>query len=247
MPSYYYIDLYYDGKFGDVVKGVIQGLKDFGCVFRKATIQERPEDKQHREFVGEDSLQAFTDMAEAFIEDRMARAQTVVSFPTWGRIIFGYDFEIDEDSIDDINAEEEETRTSHTDVGLSFVFTANEGAQAHTKTCTKVTIALWEDYLLSLGKPDTHHYNMSKIIAMLEAVYDRSLPNFGVLNEELHISIDRSLTKLLSGDLPDGNDYTLVGKKHIILLDAERLLAAGLPYRMLSDGGVLIQFRNRWA
>ena len=241
MPSFYYADMYFEGGFGPAVRGVIEGMTASGSRFKRATLQESPESKTHHSFSGESNLAGFVDLAGAYIENMLARGATRIPFPAWGRITFEHDFELDENDLEDVVAEEAESRTGAMDIGISFVYTQETGR-------TQATISLWEDYLLSGAGPHAIHVrNMTLLLRVIESVYDSSQPAFGVLNSELHISIDRSYEKLSRHELPDGNDYVLVGRRLLRDLDVDKLREQGLPYKVLSDGGVLIQFNHKWA
>lgn len=245
MPSYYYADMYYQGEFGPVVRGVIDGMLVSGSRFKKANIQESPESKSHHSFTGTSSLNSFIDMSQAYIENMLARGLNRIPFPSWGRIVFDHDFDFDEDFFDEVMDEENESKTSALDIGVSFVYTDDPKNGIRR---TQATFSLWEDFVLTgIGNQRIHAQNMTRLLKIVESVYETSHPEFGVLNSELHISIDRSRDKLLKGELPYGNDFVIVGRQLLMELDVEQLRKQSLPYKVLSDGGVLIQFNNKWA
>lgn len=245
MPSFYYVDMYFDSEFGAVVRGVIEGMLACGSKFKRATIQEHPESKTHHSFTGTANLASFVDLSEAYVENLLNRGQSRVTFPAWGRILFEYEFDVDEDHLDDLIVEESESKTNAMDIGIGFLYTQGaEGAQSRTQ----VTFSLWEDYLLAgIGTPNAHAQNMTRLLRLVESVYDAAYPVFAVLNNEIHISIDRSYDRLKRFELPYGNDYVIVGRALLNELDIDELRRQGLPCRLLSDGGVLIQFNPKWA
>ena len=239
MPSFYYADMYFEGGFGAAVRGVMDGMSAAGSRFKRATVQESPDAKTSHSFTGEANLAGFVDLSGAYIENMLARGATRIPFPSWGRITFEHDFDIDENDLDDLIAEEADSKTSALDIGISFLYTPDR---------TQATLSLWEDFLFAgPGSQRTHAHNMTLLLRVIESVYNSSQPVFGVLNSELHISIDRSLQALHGRELPYGNDYVIVGRPLLRELDVDRLREQRLPYEVLSDGGVLIQFNHKWA
>lgn len=245
MPSYYYADMYYQGEFGHIVRSLIDGMLISGCRFKKATIQDSYESRSNHSFTGTSSLDNFIDMSQAYIENMLSRGLNRIPFPSWGRIVFEHDFDFDEDYFDEVIEEETDSNTSALEINLSFVYTDDPKSGISR---TQATLSLWEDFVLTgSGNQRIHAQNMTRLLKIMEAVYEASHPAFGVLNDELHVSIDRSHDKLLRGELPYGNDFVLVGRQVLMDLDVEQLRRQALPYKVLSDGGVLIQFNNKWA
>jgi hypothetical protein len=246
MPDFYYIDLYFDLKekgIGEVVEGCIAALEKAGCSFKRTTFFEPPETGLSPYFAPGTSitLDGIGRLAEDYTGDREKKGLRFISFPPWGRIAFEFDFSFDEELLEDLAMEEEDTKTSASELGLSFFLKNSPGGRAF-----KATLNVWEEYLLTYGTKSTNMTNMMNIIRLVESIYTEVGPYFGAMNNEIRLNADKSRDNLVEGRLPSGNEYVLVGSKLLSHLDMEQLKSSGLKWKTFPDGGVMIQFYNRW-
>jgi hypothetical protein len=247
MIDFYYIDLYFDpARHGleHVVESCVTGLMQAGCTFRKV-VMARPDSRQAVTFdehvsLGPADLPA---VAAAFASELEEAGQPFISFPPLGRVMFSFPFAIDEDIAEDVYEEEDEMHGSHTDIGLTFTYTAS--ARAGRKI--KATLNLWEEYVLTKGgSPRTNVRNMQAVIGMIEAMSGRAKPYFGAMDDEIHLDTDVSYDLLMSGKLPKGNEFVFVGPALQGNLDMGLLKASGRPWRVHPDGSTIIQFADKW-
>jgi hypothetical protein len=248
VPDFYYIDLLYDPKdtdFGSVVGGATGALVEAGCAFDRVSMLA-PTDEGDRAFFArapEMDARNLGEVAGSYWEAMRARGQNIITFPPMGRVMLRYPFKFDEDILDDIHEEEEESGSSRDAVGLSFSF--SDSATLGKKI--DASVSFWEEYVLTLGRPETHRANMADILGMVERVALATRPYFGAMNNEIHLGTDRSLDLLRDGRLPEGNDYVLVGAREVPRLDIDALKRSRRPVRRLGEeGGLIIEFTRRW-
>lgn len=248
MADYYYAELLFDPNqhaFLDIVDQTSKIMIDSGCTFREIIIPRQKFDSKIKwgdfSTAGMDQLREMCSMAE---QEGIQNQSNLISFPPgWGRIMYEYHFKFDERLNDEIWDEEEETNALSTDVGLSFTYTPFSELDRYIK----LTICLWEDFVLKHGSPETHIANLRSVIGFFNNISQAISPFFGVMNNELHINADKSLELLRQGRLPEGNEYVLVGKTLLGMLDPAALTASGRHAGSLKDGSIIIEFTDRWA
>lgn len=247
MADYYYAELLFDPDdvpFVDCIARAVNALIGAGCEFREIVVpkQRFTRDIKWGEFSSA-GLGSLREMCDLTLQEGLAENRHVVSFPPgWGRVMFEYKFAFDPELEEEIWDEEEETNALVTDLGAAFSYSPTSFANKYIK----LTISFWEDFVLRHGNPETHVANFRKITSFWESIAREAPPYFGVMNNELHINHDRSLDALKAGQLPEGNEYVLVGNKLLGLLDQQALAASGRKVAALADGSVLIEFTDRW-
>ena len=245
MPDFYYIDLLFDPgerEYGDIIDGCISALLGSGCAFKKITFRE--DSKGPPAFFGEGAVLDLGNVKEsalAYTEDRIKRDIRFVQFPPWGRLAFECGFRFDEAIAEDVAIEEEDTRSSSMELGLSFLYDNNPDSKK-----IKATLNFWEEYVLTYGDAKTHILNMTMVLKIVERICDTARPYFGAMNNEIHLNTDISLERLMHGEPPTGNEYIIVGENMVGRLDLEELKGSGCKWKTLSSGGMIIQFVNRW-
>ena len=247
MADYYYAEMLFDPdetRFPDVVEGVVGTLLASGCHFRMITLPKTiSSSKINWGGFSAAGLDRLREMCEQATSEGLMQKRRLISFPPgWGRIMFRCDFAFDEELHDEIWDEEEDTGARSTDLGLAFTFSPLHEAGRYTR----MTLSFWEDCVLQNGEPATHINNTRTILNIFEMLSQNMHPYFGVMNNELHVNPDRSLDRLKSGELPDGNEYVYVGQKLTGLMDMAKLSASGRRLKTLPDGGVIIEFTDRW-
>lgn len=245
MPIFYYVDFYYDparSRFEDVVGGCVAALVKSGCKFRNIVMSgegfKRQVSLQEHVRLSPDDIRWF---AAAFAEEMRAEGKRFFSFPPMGRILFEQDFRFDEALLEEVEEEEREIRTSARTVGLHCTFSEDEASG----TKIKASLSLWEEYVLTYGSGEKSRHNMARVLEMAAKIYGETGPYFGAMNNEIRINTDASLELLKSGRLPTGNEYVLVGKPCMKMLDLGSLKRSGCKWKALGDGGVIIQFEDK--
>lgn len=247
MPDFYYVDMYFENdssRFSDVVDGCISGILAAGGTFKRIMMSTMssgggaPVNMDDHIRLAPKDIKA---VAAAYVDDMLAEGNAVISFPHLGRVIFEYDFKLDEELYDDIEDEEAATRTKAHDIGLTFFYYDNQAPGRKIK----VSLSFWEEFLLKHCSSETSEYNTAKVLHILENINEKASPSFGAMNNEIHLNLDRSLDAMLSGSLPYGNEYVLVGRSMEDQLDLRRLIADGVPYRKLKGGGVVVMFKKK--
>jgi hypothetical protein len=247
MADYYYIDLYFDPDeylFCEVVVDCVTSLLDYGCTLKKIVI---PKDEEvftisggEYDTHGLDDLFGLCNDHTHELEHDKTR---FISFPPrWGRILLQHKFELASSNLADIQDEEEDTNTSIQDVGLAFVYSTDKRYGRKIK----LTISIWEDFILTHGDNDLHMRNVQTLLSMIEKINTCVPSYFAAMNSELKVNIDKSLEHLKKGELPEGNDLVYVGAKLSNLLDKNKLTEAKLHYRENTDIGTFVQFTDRW-
>jgi len=245
MPVFYYVDFYYDparSRFEDVVGGCVSGLMKSGCKFRNIVMSGEGFKKQvslqeHVRLTPGD-IRRF---AAAFAEEMRAEGKHFFSFPPMGRVLFEQDFRFDEALVEEIEEEERETRASARAVGLHCTFSEDEASGRKIKA----SLSLWEEYVLTYGSGEKSRHNMARVLEMAANIYGETAPYFGAMNNEISLNTDASLELLKSGKLPSGNEYVLVGKDCMEMLDLGALKRSGYRWKAMGDGGVIIQFEDK--
>jgi len=247
MLDYYYIDLYFDPartKFGEVVSSCITSLTGAGCRFEKVTMSN-PRASGYVNF-GEHVALTPTDLpgvASAYVAEMRQDGQRLVSFPPLGRIMFSYSFRLDENLLEDIHEEEDESHSSSEDMGLTFLYSADAGSGG----LIKASLSFWEEYILKNGDPAVQVQNMSDILGMIVRISAKTPPFFGAMNTEIHLNTDASLELLNKGMLPEGNEFIVVGGALMPRLDMKALKEKGYHLGSLPDGGAIIQMADKWS
>jgi hypothetical protein len=180
--------------------------------------------------------------ASAYAEEMLREGQLFISFPPMGRVLFEYGFRFDESVVEEVEEEETESRSSARFIGLNFAFSEDPAVGRKIKA----SLSLWEEYILTHGDRDANRHNMRKVLEMVLRIHARTKPYFGAMNNELRLDTDGALELLESGALPAGNEFAIVGEPLIERLDLRALKSSGLRWKELPDGGVLIQFVDRW-
>jgi len=247
MLDYYYIDLYFDPQrqtFRDVVESCISSLIDGGCQFQKVTMSN-PRASGNVSFSEHVDLRPadIPAVAAAFVEEALQDGQKLISFPPLGRIMFRYPFRLDEDLLEDIHEEEEESRSNSEDMGLTFFYAADSGSGS----LIKASLSFWEEYILKNGAPDLQVQNMSDILGMIIRISGKTPPFFGAMDTEIHLNTDASLELLRQGKLPEGNEFVIVGGSLMSKLDMQALKKSGYHMGSLADGGAIIQIADKWS
>ena len=248
MADYYYAELLFDPnsiRMVDLIERSINTLIRSGCEFREIVMpKERfSKDIKWGEFstVGLDDLHP---MCEAVTNDAISNNLDIISFPPgWGRVMFEYMFAFEDVMENEIWDEEEESNALSTDLGISFAY--NHGGNLPKRI--KMTISFWEDFVLTNASPETNMTNMRQAISFMENLCTAVSPFFCVMNKELHVNIDRSLDKMIAKQLPEGNEYVMVGKQILDRLDMTALNASSHRAATLKDGSLIIEFTDRWA
>lgn len=246
MLDYYYIDLYFDpdrDSFGKVAEACIKALRAGGCEFRKvvmasADTRKSVDMEEHVQL----SLEDLPAVAEAYAEEMESSGTQFISFPPLGRVMFHCPFSFDDSLMDDIHEDEDEAHSEAEDMGLVMMYTTSQEAGRKIK----VSLSFWEEYVLSHGKPETHLANMRRVLRMVRAIYEHATPYFGAMNKEIHLDTDLSLTYLIQSRLPEGNEFAIVGKRFMDMIKTSEVEAAGYKWASMPDGGIIIQFEDKW-
>jgi len=244
MPDFYYIDLYFDPEgrnFGAIVDGCVNSLLSVGATFEKVMMAR--DDARKQVIVGEHVTIQPGDLgalAEAYLEDIEKENNYIVSFPHLGRIMFKHGFTLCQSMVDEIREEEKETRTSANDIGLSFSYSVTQQSGGRVKA----SLSFWEEYLLMHSTDEAHADNIGKIMDILATINQEVKPFFGAMGPELHLDTEKAYNKLWSGQMPDVNDFAIVGKSMVHMIDPDLLAAS--RHRTLADGAVIIQFSTKW-
>lgn len=248
MADYYYAEMLFNpdkDSFADVIEGSVKALINSGCEFTEIIIPRQRFTKEIKwgEFSSA-GIENLREMCDAVMHHSSQQGLKVISFPPgWGRVMFKYDFNFDEQLSDEIWDEEEETNALSTDVGASFTYSPAGNLSEYIK----ITISFWEDFVLRGGRTATHIVNLNRILGFWESISRTLSPYFGVMNRELHINSDASYDLLCAGKLPEGNEYVYIGKQSLRFLNATALKSSGRPYRAIGDDSVLIELTDRWA
>ncbi|MCK4911429.1 MAG: hypothetical protein KAR83_07290 [Thermodesulfovibrionales bacterium] len=246
MPDFYYADLYFDPEdrgLKDIVDSCVYALQCAGAQFDKVFLVSSSSMQQVS--IGEHVQIEARDLgvlAETYLEEHEGKSNFFFSFPPQGRIMFKYDFVLDEYLIEEIRDEEEDTRSSANDLGLTFVYSVTESGGRRVKA----SLSFWEEYLLTHGSGEVHRKNIERIVALVEAINLNVEPYFGALNSELHLNTDKSHDLLRAGKLPEGNDFVLVGKQLAHLLDMDEVRAQGIKHVVLQNKAVMLELSNKW-
>jgi hypothetical protein len=245
VPSYYYIDLFFDCEVGEAVEGTVSAAIEAGCRFERVAMGDVAEG-DHAAILDPATLgpSNLAERGQAFVAEHLRRGERAIGFPPWGRILFTFPFEFDEALQEDMREEERECHSSARDVGLSFLYERSPLGDVAPRV--RASISFWEDYVLSLGSEEAHEVNMSRMLALVEGIYETARPYFGALNDEIHINAERSFETLTRGDVPRENEFVLVGRRVVGRLNTDALVESGVTWKVLSDGGLLLQTRRRW-
>lgn len=247
MPDFYYIDLYFDPKeksLREIVDGCVYSLMCSGAKFEKAFLFSSTSRQQVS--IGEHvkiEPQELGILAEAYLEEHAGENNFFYSFPPHGRIMFKYDFILDQYMLDEIAEEENDTKSSANDLGVTFTYSHSEQGGERVK----VSLSFWEEYLLTHGSGEVHRMNIDKIFTFLEAINQNVSPYFGAMNSELHLNTDMSLDMLKAGNIPDGNDFVYIGKQMIHLLDMDKVRSEGIAHITLANNSIILEITDRWA
>jgi len=188
------------------------------------------------------SLEDLPAVAEAYAEEMESSGTQFISFPPLGRIMFHCPFRFDDSLMDDIHEDEDEARSEAEDLGLVMMYTTSQEAGRKIKA----SLSFWEEYVLSHGKPETHIENMKRVLKIVRAIYDHATPYFGAMNKEIHLDTDLSLTYVIQNKLPVGNEFAIVGKRFMDRIRTADIDAAGYRWASMPDGGIIIQFEDKW-
>ncbi len=246
MPDFYYADLYFDPEdrdLKDIVDSCVYALQCAGAKFEKVFLVSSSTMRQVS--IGEHVQIEARDLgvlAETYLEEHEGKNNFFFSFPPQGRIMFKYDFILDQYLIDEIRDEEEDTHSSANDLGLTFTYSVTETGGKRMKA----TLSFWEEYLLTHGSGGVHRLNIEKIVALVETINLNVEPYFGALNSELHLNTDKSYDLLQAGNLPEGNDFVLVGKQLVHLLDMDEVRARGIRHTVLQNKAVMLELTSKW-
>lgn len=245
MPVYYYIDFYYDPegvRFGDVVGGCVSALVKAGCEFKNVVMSgegmKKPISLNQHIILSTEDIREF---ASAYAQEMESEGKKHFSFPPLGRIIFEYDFRIDDSLLDEVAEEESETGANSRAIGLSFTYSGAPWGGSRIKA----SLSLWDEYVLSYGGKEKNRHNMSKVLEIASNIYNESGPYFGAMNNEIALDTDRSFELLKNGGLPEGNEYAIVGGYMVGKLDRKSLEKSGLKWKAFGDGGIIIQFESK--
>ncbi len=247
MPDFYYIDLYFDPEektLREIVDGCVYSLICSGATFDKVFLVSSANMKQVS--VGEHvqiEPQDLGVIAETYLEEHEGETNFLFSFPPHGRIMFKYDFVLDQYMLDEIADEEADTKCSANDIGVTFMYTVSR----HGGRRVKVSMSFWEEYLLTHGSWEVHRMNIKKIFTFIKAINQNVEPYFGAMNSELHLNTDESFDMLREGKLPEGNDFVFVGKQMIHLLDMDAVKAKGIKQTVMPNKAVILELSDKWA
>ncbi len=246
MPDFYYIDLYFDPEeksLRKIVDGCVYSLICSGATFEKVFLVSSSNRKQVS--IGEHvqiEPQDLGVLAEAYLEERKGETNFLFSFPPLGRIMFKYDFVLDQYMMDEIAEEETDTKSSANDLGMTFSYSVSE----HGGKRLKVSISFWEEYLLTHGSWEVHRRNIEKIYSFIGAIDQNVEPYFGAMNSELHLNTDKSHDLLREGKFPEGNDFVFVGKQMLHLLDMDEVKARGIRQTVMPNKAVILELTDKW-
>lgn len=246
MPDFYYADLYFDPEdrgLKDIVDSCVYALQCAGAKFEKVFLVSSSTMRQVS--LGEHVQIEARDLgvlAQTYLEEHEDESNFFFSFPPQGRIMFKYDFILDQYLIDEIRDEEEETHSSANDLGLTFIYSVTETGGRRVKA----SLSFWEEYLLTHGSEEVHRMNIEKIVALVDAISLNVEPYFGAMNSELHLNTDKSYDLLRSGNLPEGNDFVLVGRQMVHMLDMDEVKARGIKHAVLQNKAVMLELTDKW-
>ncbi len=246
MPDFYYIDLYFDPEektLREIVDGCVYSLICSGATFEKVFLVSSTNWKQVS--LGEHvqiEPQDLGVLAEAYLEERKEENDFLFSFPPHGRIMFKYDFVLDQYMLEEIAEEEADTKSSANDIGVTFMYSVSK----HGGKRVKASMSFWEEYLLTHGSEKVHRINIKKICSFIEAINQNVEPYFGAMNSELHLNTDKSHDMLREGKLPEGNDFVFVGKQMLHLLDMDAVKANGIRQRVMPNKAVILELSHKW-
>ncbi len=246
MPDFYYIDLYFDPEeksMREIVDGCVYSMICAGATFEKIFLASSTNKQQVS--IGEHvqiQPQEFGVLAEAYLEEYADENNFFFSFPPHGRIMFKYDFVLDQYMMDEITEEENETKSSANDIGMTFLYSVSE----HGGKRVKVSMSLWEEYLLTHGSDEVHRMNIDKLTTLISSLNQNAEPYFGAMNSELHLNTDKSLDLLWEGKLPEGNEFVFVGKQMVHMLDMDEVKARGLRVTTMQNGAVMLELTDKW-
>ncbi len=224
--------------------GCVSAMLDAGCRFKRILMSTMsggggaPVHMDEHVKLAPSEIKA---VASAYIEEMLAEGSPVISFPHLGRVIFEYDFALDEELYDDIEDEELATHTDAQEIGVTFFYYDNQSLGRKIK----VSLSFWEEFVLKHCTSETAHQNLQRVVNLLESISSKALPSFGASNNEIHLNIDKSLDSLLESNVPYGNEYVLVGKSLREKLNFKLLDTESVPWREMSGGSVLVMFRDR--
>jgi hypothetical protein len=246
MPTFYYIDFFYDPgeqPFEAVVDGCISSMLESGCRFQKVVMSieglKQMTTLEEHIILKPGDLGGF---AGAYAKEMQAEGQAFVSFPPLGRIIFEYDFRFDDDVLEELEQEEADTHSRANLIGLNFTYSDEEAVGRKIKA----SLSFWEEYILTYGDGGSNRYNMNRILEMVGQICARTGPYFGAMNSELRLDTDRAFELLVKNGLPEGNDFVIVGGAFRDKLSFDDLRGSGLTWKDLPGGGVLIRSSDRW-
>jgi hypothetical protein len=246
MPTFYYIDFFYDPKersFEAVVDGCVSGMLESGCRFQKVVMSieglKQMTTLEEHIILKPGDLGMF---AGAYAREMQAEGQALVSFPPLGRVIFEYDFRFDEEVLEELEQEEADTHSRANLIGLNFIYSHDEAVGRRIKA----SLSFWEEYILTYGDGGANRYNMGRILEMVREVCARTGPYFGAMNTELHLDTDKALELLLKKGVPSGNEFVIVGEPLRDKVSFDALKSPGLAWKDLPGGGVLIRWSDKW-
>lgn len=246
MPDFYYADLYFDPEdrdLKDIVDSCVYALQCAGAKFEKVFLASSTNRRQVS--LGEHVRIEVRDLgliAQTYLEEHEGESNFFFSFPPQGRIMFKYDFVLDQYLIDEIHEEEEETHSSANDLGVTFTYSVTETGGKRVKA----SLSFWEEYLLTHGSEDVHRQNIEKIVEFVESININVEPYFAAMNSELHLDTDKSHDLLWEGKLPEGNDFVLVGKQLAHMLDMDEVKALGIRHKVLQNKAVMLELTDKW-
>lgn len=211
MPAYYWISLYKnptENTLAEIVQKTVEGLVESGCVYQLAEITILHNDKLPQ-------MRQALMRAPVKLDLNEAVSYAIKDLEIWRttgkerqrspgiQFFFEFDFHFDEKILMKLG---KEIACIVKQVRLNF------WSEEDRISGNNITIAIhtWEEYVLMYGQEETHQYNKSQILKMVENICNQVTPHFGWLDDETRSS-DFSYELLVENKWPVKNEYIIVG------------------------------------
>lgn len=248
MPDFYYTELYFDPahhKLSEVVEGAVAGILFSGARFKKIVMPKDADTRvtSHGAY-NTAGLDGLPDLVEHHDNQMLASGQPIYSFPPrWGRIIFEFDFLVDQSQMDAVYDEEEDSGANIKEIGLSFQVHRHVGI-GHK---IKATISCWEEFVFTKATVQTATANMASLLGIVQNIADVVPPYFGAMNNELRLNTDASLEAIINNHVFAINEFLYVGPAILDGLDTKRAASSSVGMRSMGNtGALMVQVAHKW-
>ncbi|HNB53790.1 MAG TPA: hypothetical protein PK530_17715 [Anaerolineales bacterium] len=211
MPAYYWIQLYKnptENTLAEIVQKTVDGLVESGCEYRFSEITTIYDDTlpEMQQVPISASIKFDLNEAVSYAIKDLQNWTTTGKGKQWLpgiQLFFEFDFHFDEKILMKLGKE-----LNRIVKQVTLTFWVKEDQIFGDKIT--LSIHTWEEYVLMYGQEETHQYNKSQILKMVENVCNQVTPHFGWLDDETRSS-DFSYELLVENKWHVKNEYIIVG------------------------------------